>query len=140
MATINTPILNVMQESERLLLGIQPFVPTATEAVEFDPPSTIYQRMQFVISPPDDPVLGTGYHRERIEMQVFVVGEVGLGVAEVYSRAYLITSEFYKGKTFLAGDTRVHILETPQIGGTIVSNNRVVCPVLIPLTAEVYKN
>lgn len=138
MATMKTPILDVMQEAERLLLAITPFVPTATEGVDFDPPSTMYQRVQFVISPPDDPTFPAGYHRERIEMQVFVVGELGVGVADVYSRAYMITDVFYKSRTFSAGDTRVHILETPQLGGTLVANNRVVCPVLIPLIAEVY--
>jgi len=38
-------------------------IPTAYEAMEFDAPSGLYQRVQFLVRPPEDPTLGLGYYR-----------------------------------------------------------------------------
>lgn len=131
-------ILNAKRAAERLLTNLSPALPTAYEGVAFTAPDGLYQRCQFMIASPDDPVFPAGYHRERIQFQVFVVGKVGVGTAEVITRAELIRSSFYKGKTMIESGTRIHILETPQISGTMVTNERIVCPVLIDLIAEVY--
>ena len=128
-------------KTERALIKhlntLTPSLPTAYEGASFTPTSATYQRIQFRISPPDDPVLGTGYYRERIEMQIFVNTASNKGTGEALSRAELLRQHFKKSTTLTEDGMLIHILETPRIAGTIVVGDRVICPVLIPVTAEV---
>lgn len=132
-------ILEIKRAAERKLNTLTPVIPTAYESLAFTPPNAgMYQRVQFNINPPDDPVLGVGFHRERITMQVFVSGDSNKGTGEVLARAEAIRTLFRKGTFMLEGDIRIHVLSTPQIAGTSVYNDRVICPVLIELTSEIY--
>lgn len=133
-------IIEVKRAAERHLKNLTPSMPTAWEGVSFTPPSDMYQRVQFTITRPTDPVLGTGFHRENITMQVFVVGATNKGTAEVIAKAEAIRQHFAKGWTALEGNVRIHVLNTPQIAGNAVVSDRVICPVLIELVAEVYSN
>lgn len=119
-----------------------PNIPTAYEGTGFgpgvpNPPPGNYQRVQFRINRPDDPVLGTGYYRERIEMQIFVNAPTNKGTGEALARAELLRTHFKKGTTIAEDGVLIHILETPQIAGTIAMGDRIICPVLIDVTAEV---
>lgn len=116
---------------------LMPNVPTAYEGASFTTPNTLYQRLQFRINRPDDPVLGTGYYRERMEMQIFVNAPTNKGTGEALTRAELLRTHFKKGTTIAEDGVLIHILETPQIAGTIAIGDRIVCPVLIDVTAEV---
>lgn len=116
---------------------LSPALPTAYESAAFTAPIGLYQRVQFRVSPPDDPVLGTGYHRERVELQIFVYGESNKGTGEVLQRAELLRQHFKKSTTLIESGLYIHVLETPQIAGTQVIGGRVVCPVLIPTVTEV---
>ena len=123
---------------ERNLNGLTPTLPTAYEGVNFDPPTTIYQTVQFVIRKPDDPVLGTGYYRERLELQVFIVGEANKGTAASITRAELVRDRFKKGTTLTEGAFKIYILETPHVGSTAPVGNRTITPVFIDVVTEVY--
>lgn len=114
-----------------------PSLPTAYEGASFTPPSTIYQRLQFRVNQPDDPVLGTGYYRERMELQIFVNAPANKGTGEALTRAELLRTHFKKGTTIAEDSILIHILETPQISGTVAFGDRIICPVLIDVTAEV---
>ncbi len=131
-------IVEIKRAAERKLSTLLPTNQTAYEGVSFNPPDTIHQRVQFVIQRPEDPVLGTGFYRERVTMQVFVVGQINKGTAEVITRAELIREYFKKGTVLNENNIRIHVLRTPQIAGTNVVSDRIVCPVLIELVAEVY--
>jgi len=132
-------ILDTKRASERRLSSITPSVSTAYEAVQFTVPSdSMYQRVQFLINLPDDPVFGVGFHRERMQMQVFIADTKGHGTATAISRATLIRDTFTKGTTMIEGSTKIHVLETPQIGSSFITNDRVVVPVFINLVSEVY--
>ena len=133
-------IIDTKRAAERLLLSITPSIPTAFEGVDFDPPSTIYQRCQFMIEFPDDPVFTAGYHRENIQMQVFVTDTKGHGTTVAQARAELIRDTFHKGLTLTEGSTRIYILRTAQMQSAFVVQDRIVVPVLVPLVAEVYTN
>jgi hypothetical protein len=133
-------IIEIKRASERKLSALTPTVSTAWEGVSFEAPSGMYQRVQFTIQTPDDPVLGTGFHRERVMMQVFVVGAVNKGTSEVINRAELIRNHFAKGLVLQEGNVKIHVLRTPQIAGNTIVSERVICPVLIELVAEVYSN
>lgn len=131
-------ILNAKRVSERTLTALTPSVPIAYENVAFTPPDGMYLRCQFAIRRPDDPVFPAGYHRERIEFQVFVVDKLGSGTAGVITKAEQIRNAFKKSTTFSEAGTNIYVLTTPQISGTMVLSDRVVCPVLIDLVVEVY--
>lgn len=131
-------IIEIKRAAERKLSTLNPVLPTAYEGVSFNPPNGLYQRVQFTIQTPDDPVLGTGFHRERIQLQVFIVGAANKGTSEVINRAELIRDHFAKGLVLQEGNVKIHVLRTPQIAGNTVVSERVICPVLIDLVAEVY--
>lgn len=133
-------IIQVKRAAERKLNALTPTVPTAYEGVTFNPPTGLYQRVQFTIQRPDDPVLGTGFYRERMTMQVFIVGASNKGTAEIINRAELVRELFKKGTVFTEDNVHIHVLRTPQIAGTTIASDRIICPVLIELVAEVYSN
>lgn len=128
-------------KTERALIKhlnlLTPALPTAYEGASFTPPPTIYQRVQFRVNQPDDPVLGTGYYRERIEMQIFVNAPSNKGTGEVLTRAEVLRQHFKKSTTLTEEGMLIHVLDTPHVSGTIVVGDRVICPVLINVTAEV---
>lgn len=132
------PIISIKQACEKHLKSITPDLPTAYEGFNFTPPSTMYQICQFVILNPSDPTLGDGYYRERVDLQVFVVGVSGKGTLEALQRAELIRSHFAKGTTLIQDGITLSILRTPKISGSMISEGRVVIPVLISVTTEVF--
>lgn len=133
-------ILNVKKALERRLLTLSPTVATGFEGVEFIPPTnTMYQRCQFMINSPVDPTFPSGYHREQIQLQVFVCDVKGKGTGAAIARAELIRNLFYKSLSLIEGTTRIHILRTPQIGSAFVTQDRIIVPVIVQVTAEVYQ-
>ena len=132
-------ILDTKRAVERKLNTLLPAIPTAYEGVTFSPPSGIYQYVQFVIGKPTDPVLGTEFHRENIEAQIFVCDVLGKGTANVLARAELTRELFTKGTFMLENNTRIHVLETPKIQGVLPTKDRLVVPIIVPLTVEVYR-
>lgn len=131
-------ILEIKRAAERHLSTLTPVIPTGWEGVSFTPPETLYQRVQLSVQSPEDPVLGTGFHRERVTLQVFIAGKTNKGTSEVITQAELLRNHFKKGTVFVEGNVKIHVLSTPQIAGTSVVSDRVICPVLIELVAEVY--
>ena len=122
------------------LANLSPKLPTALEGISFTPPATgMYQRLQFLISRPTDPVFGRGYYRENIEVQIFVVDKLDVGTTEAESRAELIRDWFHKGLTLVEGNFRMHVLRTPHVSSAAISADRIIVPVLIPLVVEVYQ-
>ena len=131
-------IIQIKRAAERKLIALSPSFPTAWESVTFNPPDGLYQRVQFTIQAPDDPVLGTGFHRERMQMQVFVVGNANKGTSEVLERIELVRNHFAKGLVLDEDGIKIHVLTTPQITGSSIASERVICAVIIKLVAEVY--
>jgi hypothetical protein len=69
---------------------------------------------------------------------VFVIGASNKGTSEVITRAELIREHFKKGLVLQEGNIKIHVLRTPQVAGTTIAAERIVCPVIIQLVAEVY--
>lgn len=131
-------IAEIKKALERRLNALTPTVQTAFEGVSFKPtPGTMYQRAQLRIDDPDDPVLGKGYYRERVQFQVFVVDETNKGTGNAIARAELIREAFKKGTSLTESGVVMHVLETPRISGATSATDRVVVPVLINVVAEV---
>jgi len=122
------------------LAALTPALPTALEGIPFTAPTGMYQRLQFVISPPTDPTFGTYFHRENIQVQIFVADKLDVGTAGAIARAQVLRDWFHKGLTLTESGVRMHVLSTPQIAGATVASDRIIVPVLIPLTVEVYQD
>jgi hypothetical protein len=133
-------IIEIKRAAERHLSALTPIIPTGWEGVSFTTPDTLYQRVQFMIQSPEDPVLGKGFHREKMTMQVFVVGQINKGTSEVINHAEAIRNQFAKGLVLNENNIRIHVLRTPQISGTSITSDRIICPVIIELVAEVYSD
>ena len=132
-------ILNIKKALERRLLTITPVIATGFEGVEFNPPvNEMYQRVQFLIMPPVDPVFGVGYHREQLQFQVFLADIKGQGTGNILERAEMLRNTFAKGLVLQEDTTRIYVLRTPQIGSVSTVQDRIILPVLIPVIAEVY--
>lgn len=128
----------IKKAAEKHLLTLSPSIPTSFEGVNFDPPQGMYQRTQFLIRSPDDPVLGTGYYRENVNFQVYVSIPDGNGTGDAYRRAELIRNLFKKGTTLVESGIMIHVLSTPKVSTDMQASGRIIVPVFIDLTAEVY--
>jgi hypothetical protein len=119
------------------LKTLAPSLPTAYEGISFTPPSSTYQRVQIVIQPPDDPVLSTGYFRDKFELQIFVNAPNNKGVGEALSRAELIRNHFKKGFTAFKDNVVVQVLNTPSITRPADIGDRLIVAVLIDVVTGV---
>lgn len=125
---------------KRLALGF-PDLKIAVENVSFKPPSNeVYLQSQLVMLAPEDVVIGSKYYRERFSFQVFVVGLINQGTVSALTLAEQVRSLFDKGTYLEEAGSRIHIWTTPQIDSPSVVEQRLVVPVIIAVTTEVYKD
>ena len=130
-------IKQIKKAAEVHLASLLPTLPTSYEGKNFTAPTGMYQICQFAIQPPEDPVYGKGYYRERVQFQVFISAPNGAGTGDAIDRAELVRQHFRKGLSLFEGTTVVHVLTTPTVGSASTINNRILIPVLINLTGEV---
>lgn len=130
-------IIEIKRAAERHLAGMPSQWPTAYEGSNFQTPDGNYLRTQFRIDDPEDPAFGTGYHRERIQFQVFVVTEAGEGSGEAITYAEAIRNRFKKGTYLNESGVRIQVLTTPRVASSGIMNGRLFVPVLIDLVGEV---
>lgn len=135
---MTSPIINAKRACERRLTQLSTPLPTAYEGVSFVAPAGLYLRTQFVLLPPDDPVIGAGFYRERMVFQVFVCDLLNIGTTNALTKAELIRSLFSKGTAMQESGNNIFVYETPQISGSAITNSRLVVPVLINLAVEVF--
>ena len=132
-------IKEVKKAVRERLKALTPALPTALEGMSFTPPTGMYQRLQFVVEPPTDPTFGTYFYRENVQVQIFVVDKLDVGTTNAETRAELIRDWFNKGLTLTEGNVRMHVLRTPHVSSAAVAADRIIVPVLISVTAEVYE-
>jgi hypothetical protein len=134
------PIINVKRGCEKRISSVETVLPIAYEGINFIPPTSgMYLKTQFVSLGAEDPVIGKGYYREHIQFQVFITDNSGKGTTQALIKAGQIRDSFSKGTTIVEGGMSMHILTTPQIAGTIIIDGKVIIPVLIDITAEIYE-
>ena len=123
---------------EKNLKLLTPILPIAWENQSFTPPAdgSTYLRCNLQIGKPDDRIFGGGYYRENATFNVYVMDRLNIGTGNALNIAENIRTLFKKTSTFEEGSTRVHILLTPRIAGSIVTNDRLVIPLSIELTIE----
>ena len=131
-------ILKTKIALESRLASNFPSVQIAPESVTFfAPPNASYFRLNLQIGKPDDPVLGSKYRRENLVFQVFCIAETNKGTAAALTLAEQVQGVFQRGTFISVDNLRIHVFTTPQVGSSVVANNRLVVPVFIPVTVEV---
>lgn len=130
-------ILKTKIALESRLFSNFPSIPIAPEGVSFTAPSGSYLRVILQVNRPDDPVLGSMYHRENLTFQVFCVTESNKGTAAALTLAEQVSDVFRRGTFISVDNLRIHVFNTPQVSSVVVADNRLVVPVLIPVTVEV---
>ena len=131
-------IIKIKRACEKHLTLLNPNLTTAYEGVNFTPPETMYQVVQFVPISPENPTMGDGYFRERVDVQIFVVGVSGKGTTDAFTRAELIAEHFKRGTTLIEDTATLKILKTPRISGSMISEGRVVVPVMFSVVTDVF--
>lgn len=134
-------IVNTKRAIERRLQASFPSLKIAFEGVNFKPPANeLYLICNFKVNKPTDPTLGREYYRESITANIFVCDVLNKGTSNAFAKAEEIRGYFDKGLTLTESSTVIHILSTPQISGSTVTNDRVVVPLMITCTVEVLRN
>lgn len=124
---------------EKRLGTLTPAISTAHEGVSFKPVAGIpYQRTQVVPFEPLNPTLGDDHFREQGEFQIYLCYPSNQGLADVTTQAELVKNHFKRGTTLTEGAIEVLITRTPQITGSLPLGDRVVVPVLIKYSVEMF--
>lgn len=132
-------ILNTKIELEKRLTNAFPSVKVAFPGVSFDPPTNeLYFRCQMSIGKPDDPVIGAKYRRENITFQVFVVAPYNKGEAEAFTAAQQIFDLYARGMSISVSNLLIRTFESPRISGSMIVDNRLIVPVMIPVVVQVF--
>lgn len=134
-----SPIVSTKLHFEKALsiaLGAEKL---SLENVPFDPKTLdVYYIVQFVILDNDDPVLSTGYYREKIQLQIFVCDRKSKGTVSTIELAEVVRNLFPKGYTAVKDGYTMHVLTTPRINSTVQVDSRSIIPVLFDIIVEVY--
>jgi hypothetical protein len=134
-------IINTKRALERRLKNNFPSTQIAFENVDFKPPTnSLYLQTQLVVLQPEDVVIGSKYYRERFSFQVFVVDLLSKGTTNAISIAEQIRTLFDKGTFLEESGSRIHVWTTPRIDSADVVEQRLIVPVIIAVTTEVYKD
>lgn len=123
---------------ENRLKTLSPLPAIAWENVSFTAPAdgSLYLRCTMQVRNPDDTCIGSEYYRENIIFNVYVLDKLNIGTGNALTVAENIRTLFKKKTTLEEGTTRVQVLSTPRIAGSVVTNDRLVIPLNIELTVE----
>lgn len=132
--------LNKIKKALELHLStIAPALSTAYEGVSFTPVvGTPYQRVILVPRKPKNTTMGDDHYREVGEFQIFLCYPTNQGTGNALARADVIRSHFQRGTSLIEDDIVVQINYTPQIGGSSIAGDRLVVPVIIPYSVEIF--
>lgn len=130
-------ILDTKRAFERKLVQAFPTTPISFENDNFKPGDALYLRVGFRVNRPTDNSIGSDCYLENITATVFVSDKLNIGTANAITKAETVRSTFYKRLTMQENDTRIHVLQQPQVGTATKASDRLVVPVLITLTVEV---
>jgi hypothetical protein len=130
------PVLSAKKACERRLSTLS--LPTAYEGISFTPPSGLYLATQLKVNTPDEPTIGDTYYRERITFQVFVCDVLNKGTGNALAVVEQVRDLFPKGLTLTEGAYTIHFLNQASVKGSVVTEDRLVYPVMIDMFVEVY--
>jgi len=108
--------------------------PIAWQNVEFDPPEELYLAVTYTFRKPNDNSVGDTCKIKNANVNIYVMEELNVGSGNALEVAYEIEQLFQRGTTMEESNTRLMILNSPQITGAIPTTQRMVIPIIIPVT------
>lgn len=112
--------------------------PIAWQNVEFDPPDELYLAITYTFKKTNDSSFGSNCKIKNANINIYVMEEINVGVGNVFEVANEIEQLFQRGTTIEESNVRLMILNSPQITGSIPTNQRMVIPIIIPVTIFIY--
>lgn len=126
---------------ETALAAISPALATAYENMPFTPTvGTPYQRVHVLLADPDPIEMSGHFHREHGFMQVTLCYPLDAGSGPALTRAELIRSTFYRGKTLSGSGVTLMIERHPEIAPAITEDDRYVVPVRVRFFANIERS
>ncbi len=111
---------------------------TVYENAEFEPTAgTPYQEVFTLFAKPDNPTMGTAFHRLRGIFQVNLFYPILTGRGAAQTQAGLIKAAFARGRTFTSGAVTVQIENVPYVGQGTRDGDRWMVPVKIDWYANI---
>lgn len=124
---------------KRLLANTPVGVETAFEGTDYKPkPNVPYQIARVFPGNPINNTLGDDFYLETGRFQVLLAYPKNKGKGAVLDRADEIRTAFKRGTFLLEDGIRMHVLQTPSVQGATITEDRIVVPVTINFTAEIY--
>ena len=108
--------------------------PIAWQNVEFNPPEELYLAVTYTFRKPNDSSVGDTCKIKNANVNIYVMEELNVGSGNALEVAYEIEQLFQRGTTMEESNTRLMILNSPQITGAIPTTQRMVIPIIIPVT------
>lgn len=130
-------MIKVRAALETAIDAMSPALATAWENVPYTPvPGTPYQSVHLKPTRPDFQEIGPNYtERGFVQISLFYPLEAGSGAAT--TRAGLIQTAFYTGRTMTSGGVNTMVSSPPEIGPAMVDGDRFMVPVTIYWRAQV---
>ena len=129
-------IIKVRAALETAVSGMASLAP-AWENVPYTPvPGTPYQKINLLPARPDNRENGPNYTEQGI-LQFSLMYPLEAGSSAAMTRAELIRSTFYRGRSFTSGGVITLITDTPEIGPAMVDGDRFMVPVRVRWRAQV---
>jgi hypothetical protein len=127
---VSTALVHLAIQST--LAALTPAISNSWENVNFVPVAgTPYQKLNILLSDPDNLGYGSGPFREEGFFQVSLFYPKYAGTATVQARADLIRSTFYRGRILTSGSQKVVIQRTPTISAGRVDGDYYMVPVTV---------
>jgi hypothetical protein len=112
---------------------------TAFENAVFLPKANVaFQRINFIMSPPDNPTIGDGFYRERGIFQITLCAPINTGAGDTLYYAERIRDWFPRGASFVNEGITARVETTPQIGPGSYDGDRFNVPISIRFWADIY--
>lgn len=126
---------------ETALAAMSPSLATQYENVPYSPVvGTPYQRVNLLLTEPAAIEMTGHFHREQGFLQVTLAYPLDTGAGAAQTRAELIRSTFYRGKTFTSGAVTVMIERHPEIAPARIEDDRYEIPVRIRFYANIRRS
>lgn len=126
---------------EAALATVSPALATVPENEAYTPVvGTPYQLVHLLLADPADPEISGRLHTEQGFLQVTLRYPPNVGSGAAMTRAELIRSTFYRGRTFTSGSVSVVIERTPSIFPAVVEENRWAVRVRIRFYAHIVRS
>ena len=123
-------IFRKLIEEKVQTLGYQ----VAWQNVEFNPPDSLYLAVTYTFRKPNDDSVGANCKIKNANVNIYVMEELNVGTGNAFEVANEIEQLFQRGVTMEESNVRLMILNTPQISGSIPTTQRMVIPIIVPVT------